>query len=339
MVIIIIIIIIKHVPEHVPCLFQGNIWVCSDMGKFVALVLVSAVFVLCFLWYTSTACFGTSLCGGEALEGQSAVTPGRTLQNDTVDNAHTTQKTLLSNVNRSVNEVTEKISEKLGRAETIPRNKTKKTCRRSRKGKGHVEKQQESNVTNAGSAIRKYHLETEPTPGDKHIMFIETSCLLDSSQNSKYPGLVLNKRQVCAIESAAKMNPRHKVYLLHSCPICGRLEDSSEHVQTLFTYPNVYLWKLDRKRHFSKTPLEKWNFQSAIKTSLWPKEHSSDVLRFLTLWKYGGTYLDLDFVILKWESQCVDQWFPKNPSFRVPNELKKFWWPQYINSCTLHSLN
>jgi hypothetical protein len=28
--------------------------------------------------------------------------------------------------------------------------------------------------------------------------------------------------------------------------------------------------------------------------------HASDVLRYLTLWKYGGTYLDMDFVIRKW---------------------------------------
>lgn len=27
--------------------------------------------------------------------------------------------------------------------------------------------------------------------------------------------------------------------------------------------------------------------------------HTSDVLRFLTLWKYRGTYLDLDVVVLK----------------------------------------
>jgi hypothetical protein len=28
--------------------------------------------------------------------------------------------------------------------------------------------------------------------------------------------------------------------------------------------------------------------------------HASDILRFITLWKYGGTYLDMDFVIRKW---------------------------------------
>jgi mannosyltransferase OCH1-like enzyme len=38
---------------------------------------------------------------------------------------------------------------------------------------------------------------------------------------------------------------------------------------------------------------------AAIKSSSTPVEHASDVLRFLSLWKYGGTYLDMDFVILR----------------------------------------
>jgi lactosylceramide 4-alpha-galactosyltransferase len=52
-------------------------------------------------------------------------------------------------------------------------------------------------------------------------------------------------------------------------------------------------------RYFSKTPLEKWDFGAAMASSSWPTEHSSDILRLLTLWKYGGTYLDLDVIILK----------------------------------------
>jgi lactosylceramide 4-alpha-galactosyltransferase len=89
------------------------------------------------------------------------------------------------------------------------------------------------------------------------------------------------------------------VYLLYSCPVLGGLEDSRDYVKTVFTYPNVNLWKLDTKKYFSKTPLEKCDVKKAIMTSLWPLEHSSDVLRFVTLWKYGGTYLDTDFVTLR----------------------------------------
>jgi lactosylceramide 4-alpha-galactosyltransferase len=165
----------------------------------------------------------------------------------------------------------------------------------------NVEKEQKFDVINAGSNMRngswKRNIEIEPKPGDKNIIFIETGCIINESP--EYMGLTLNKRQVCAIESAARSNPDYKVYLLHSCPVHGRLEDSREYVQTVFTYPNVNIWKLDAKRYLSKTPLENWDFVAAIMSSSFPVEHASDVLRLLSLWKYGGTYLDLDFIILR----------------------------------------
>jgi hypothetical protein len=205
----------------------------------------------------------------------------------------------LANTSTRLDETTQKTSDIREKASKVLRNKTETEQTINNHVKGHVEKQQ----TNAGSAMKNgwtiNRTESEPIPGGKHIIFIETGCLLDEPQNSNYKGLVLHKRQVCAIESAAKMNPEYKVHLLYSCPIHDRLEDSSEYVQTMFTYPNVNLWKLETKRHFSKTPLEKWNFKAAMTSSHWPKEHASDVLRFLTLWKYGGTYLDMDIVILR----------------------------------------
>jgi len=67
----------------------------------------------------------------------------------------------------------------------------------------------------------------------------------------------------------------------------------------MLSYSNVRIWKLDISEYIKGTPLENWDFMSKVKSSRWPVVHSSDILRYLTLWKYGGTYLDLDFVILK----------------------------------------
>lgn len=281
----------------------GYICVYADMGKLMALLIVSALSVFFLLWSTSSVCVSTSLCDALAPDNPSVIVAGRTAQKDSVADVNTAQKAMLANMSTWDNEVTEEIRERVGKTGKIPRNKVEKTNEINRKGNDDAENQQQRNVIDGHSTISNGstidHLDIEPTPGDKHIIFIETRCLLDESQNSKYLGLSLHRRQVCAVESAAKMNPDYKVYVLYTCPIYGTLQDSSEYVQTLFTYPNVHLWKLDIERLFSKTPLEKWDFQAAIKSSLWPMEHSSDVLRIVTLWKYGGTYLDLDFVILK----------------------------------------
>ncbi|XP_069686014.1 toxin Afp18-like [Periplaneta americana] len=138
----------------------------------------------------------------------------------------------------------------------------------------------------------------EPRLGDKHIICLETRCLLNRKYYN-YKGLLLHPRQVCSLESAARMNPDCKVYLMYSCPIIGGLEKSKEFVKALLMYPNVKLWRLNVTDQLLRSPLQDWNFQAAIRSSYWPNEHASDVLRLLTLWKYGGTYMDLDVIVLK----------------------------------------
>jgi lactosylceramide 4-alpha-galactosyltransferase len=142
-------------------------------------------------------------------------------------------------------------------------------------------------------------LEAEPVPGERHIIFIETSCVLSFSVTGNKSGLALRQRQACAVASAANTNPDTKVYLLYTCSIIGNLGDSPEYVKQMFSYPNVRIWKLVISDYFKGTPLESWDFMGKVRSSKWPVSHASDVLRFITLWKYGGTYLDMDFVMRK----------------------------------------
>jgi lactosylceramide 4-alpha-galactosyltransferase len=67
----------------------------------------------------------------------------------------------------------------------------------------------------------------------------------------------------------------------------------------MLSYPNVRIWKLVISDYIKGTPLETWDFMAKVRSSKWPVVHASDILRIITLWKYGGTYLDMDFVIQK----------------------------------------
>jgi lactosylceramide 4-alpha-galactosyltransferase len=67
----------------------------------------------------------------------------------------------------------------------------------------------------------------------------------------------------------------------------------------MLSYPNVRIWKLVVADFIKETPLENWDFMGKIRPSNWPVVHASDILRYTVLWKYGGTYLDLDFVMQK----------------------------------------
>ncbi|PNF32998.1 hypothetical protein B7P43_G16357 [Cryptotermes secundus] len=277
------------------------------MGKVSAVLAGSVLTLFMFFWYqayiqteSESPSSGNGL-GSEA-EQELQINMPQAGSGEGAQNGHVGKGA--GNSDSHYAEIWEKASGIRGETEAVPLDsvditeggvKPERTdnANRTRQGLNVTEGVSTRTVGNANS------LESEPTPGDRNIIFIETGCVLGGYQGPDYLGLSLYKRQACTIESAAKMNPEYNVYILYSCPINGKLEDSSAHVRQIFKYPNVRLWRLDTTRYFSKTPLEKWDFGAAMASSSWPKEHSSDVLRLLTLWKYGGTYLDLDVVILK----------------------------------------
>jgi lactosylceramide 4-alpha-galactosyltransferase len=136
---------------------------------------------------------------------------------------------------------------------------------------------------------------SQPPSKGKSIFFHETSC-----GSSSQGGLVLTARQACAVESAAKMNPDLEVYLLFTAPInLGNSTLKNKVVSQLLSYPNIHVRRLHFEKYFTGSPLEEWYKGGALKASRWPQSHASDVLRFLTLWKYGGTYMDLDVVVTR----------------------------------------
>ncbi|XP_011301363.1 lactosylceramide 4-alpha-galactosyltransferase isoform X2 [Fopius arisanus] len=122
-----------------------------------------------------------------------------------------------------------------------------------------------------------------------NIFFHETSCFGDE-------GITLTPRQACAVESAARMNPTMQVYLLvlsHS----NFSVVTKEIVEALSAYKNVKIRRIFMEEYVKNTPLEEWWASGILRTSKWPRSHMSDILRYLTLWKFGGIYLDLDVVV------------------------------------------
>ncbi|XP_035733681.1 lactosylceramide 4-alpha-galactosyltransferase-like [Vespa mandarinia] len=135
------------------------------------------------------------------------------------------------------------------------------------------------------------HLESDsvkPILG-KNIFFHETSCFDEK-------GIFLNPRQACAVESAALMNPESTIYLLFLSPSPISLE-TKEIIKQLSSYPNIKIRRIFPETYTKDTPLEDWYKSGTLMKSKWRRSHMSDILRYLTLWKYGGIYLDLDVVV------------------------------------------
>lgn len=129
------------------------------------------------------------------------------------------------------------------------------------------------------------------------IFFHETSCA-SAAGNGDF---VFSPRQACAVESAAKENPNAEVNVLFLSPISlnSVFYTHNPVIRALFNYSNIRFKHVNFENYVKGTPLERWYRTGALKKSLWPTSHASDVMRYLTLWKYSGTYLDLDVVVLK----------------------------------------
>ncbi|KAL5284220.1 hypothetical protein ACFFRR_006475 [Megaselia abdita] len=149
----------------------------------------------------------------------------------------------------------------------------------------------EFNVTDASKIPDLLGSERQPTP-DKTIFFLVTNCLHD--------GMVkITARQACAIESAAVTNPDFDIFVVFSSP--SYLQDELPYgvLQSILRYKNVFLRYSNPWRFTKGTPAEQFFKKGEIFKSKYFAAHMSDLLRIITLWRWGGTYMDLDIVMKK----------------------------------------
>lgn len=95
------------------------------------------------------------------------------------------------------------------------------------------------------------------------------------------------------------MNPEHEVFVLFTSPVGFRNQSHLPIIDALSTYKNIHFNYLNLTQYAAHTPLAEWIKSGELFRSDFLNSHTSDVLRYLSLWKYGGTYLDLDVVIIK----------------------------------------
>ncbi|KAH8294639.1 hypothetical protein KR018_000710 [Drosophila ironensis] len=134
----------------------------------------------------------------------------------------------------------------------------------------------------------------QPVPG-KSIFFHETTGF---RRNEKTLPLKLTAREACAIESAALHNQGLTVFVLFS-GATHRFIHGDPLIKALNAYKNIRLRHLHLWRFAAGTPIEKWLKTGKIFKSKHLYPHVSDLLRYLTLYRFGGIYLDLDVVVLR----------------------------------------
>ena len=97
---------------------------------------------------------------------------------------------------------------------------------------------------------------------------------------------------------AALMNPNATIYVIFQTPNnFVNLEDSSN-VRMLREYSNIKFKYVNIKELSKQTPLHQWLKSDSLKYSKYVVSHTSDVLRYLLLYKFSGLYLDMDVIAI-----------------------------------------
>ena len=127
----------------------------------------------------------------------------------------------------------------------------------------------------------------ELSPRPDSIFFVETS------GKSR-----LNPKEMCSIESAAKNNADRNVYVVMTSPIM-QFHNHSAASAVAKAYPNLHFRHVDAETFVSDSKLRAIWEEGIIQRSKFFVSHFSDVMRFLLLHKFGGTYLDMDQIVLR----------------------------------------
>lgn len=146
-------------------------------------------------------------------------------------------------------------------------------------------------IINSGIDNNKivFDITGEAQEGDANIFFLETG---ESTDN-----VTIGIRAACSIEAAALANPQLRVFVLFTD--FGRLKilQKTPAINVLLHYPNIMIDHILLKFTSLETPMEEFFKSEALSNSKFKKEHDSEAMKLLLLWKVGGTFLDYDMLV------------------------------------------
>ncbi|XP_043825188.1 lactosylceramide 4-alpha-galactosyltransferase [Dromiciops gliroides] len=127
-----------------------------------------------------------------------------------------------------------------------------------------------------------------PTPPGE-IFFVETS-------DRTNPSFLF----MCSVESASRIHPDTRIVVLMK-GLVGRNSTLPKHlgISLLSCFSNVEFQPLDLTDLFEGTPLARWYASINQRWHPYLLPILSDAARIAIMWKFGGIYLDTDFIVLK----------------------------------------
>ena len=105
-------------------------------------------------------------------------------------------------------------------------------------------------------------------------------------------GKFKNLHYLCSVESAARHNPTHKIFVFVDS-VDEFLNVARNWLNKIDFLKRLNVLKLDYSEIFVNTPLERWYLDGSFKKSKWPLQNLGNAFRLAALYKIGGTYIDM----------------------------------------------
>lgn len=86
--------------------------------------------------------------------------------------------------------------------------------------------------------------------------------------------------------------------MLFTAPV-GFPSNQDPMLKALSSYPNIQYRNVNWYNYSVGSPVEEWIKEDEILKTKHYLGHLSDFLRFLSIYKFGGIHVDLDFIVLK----------------------------------------
>lgn len=146
--------------------------------------------------------------------------------------------------------------------------------------------------------------ENDESPGWKNVLDAKVQpkngkniFLIDSSESTS--NVILTARQACAIESAAFTNPHLRIFFVYASAERLQALQTTPELESILSYENVFIRFLNATQLSLGSPMEHFIQSDKLATSNYKLEQTSDALRLLVLWKFGGIYVDTDMIVRK----------------------------------------
>ncbi|KAJ8728405.1 hypothetical protein PYW08_016790 [Mythimna loreyi] len=132
----------------------------------------------------------------------------------------------------------------------------------------------------------------------------------------------LNAREACSVEAAARAHPTREIYVLFSVPVTDH-ELKTGCLAKLHRFPNVKFLRVHIDQ-YSKGTVVQPILCNDLKESRYPIQHTADILRMLTLNKWGGISLESDMVVVKPLDILPPNWIVKQSEKFVAPGIMSF---------------